>query len=71
MYSHDFITFKTCHMADDLTNRGPKDRARIDIHEKWELTYWAKHFGVTEAKIIEAVGKAGVMVVDVKKYLGK
>jgi len=28
-------------MADDTKNRGPADRARVNVHEKWELTYHA------------------------------
>lgn len=58
-------------MSDDKTKIGKPDRDRINIHEPYELAGWAKHFGVNEAKIKEAVGKVGVMVHDVKRYLGK
>lgn len=58
-------------MPDDKTKRGPADRERINIHETWELDYWATHFGVSKEKIKEAVGKVGVMVKDVKRHLGK
>ncbi|HEX4334663.1 MAG TPA: DUF3606 domain-containing protein [Polyangiaceae bacterium] len=58
-------------MPDDPNKRGPADRERINIHEPWELRYWADHFGVTEQQIIDCVKKVGVMVKDVKKCLGK
>ena len=58
-------------MADDKTKTGPADRTRINIHEAWELEYWSTHFGVGKDKIKEAVGKVGVMVADVKRYVGK
>lgn len=58
-------------MADDLTNRGPKDEARVNISEPWELTYWTKKFGCTEEELIAAVKAVGPMVIDVRKHLGK
>ncbi len=56
---------------DNLEKKGPPDGIRINIHESWELRDWAKHFAVTEAKIIEAVKAVGVMTKDVKTYLRK
>jgi hypothetical protein len=58
-------------MADDKSNRGPADRARVNIHERYELEYWSKEFGVTPAKLRELVGKHGVMAADIRKALGK
>lgn len=58
-------------MADDLTNRGPADRARINVNESWELAYWCKELSVTAEKLREAVRAVGVMVVDVRRYLSK
>lgn len=58
-------------MADNLTNRGPADRARINKNEDWEVAYWSKEFGVTKAKLLEAIEAVGVMVVDVRRYLSK
>ncbi len=57
-------------MADDLGKRGPADRTRINVNEKWEVEYWTKELRVTEQKLRDAVKKVGVMVVDVKKHLG-
>ncbi len=56
-------------MTDDLTKRGPRDRARINIHEPYELEYWAKKFGITEKKLKSIVQKVGPMVKDVQKEL--
>ncbi len=58
-------------MPDDLHNRGPQDRSRINVHEPWELQYWSNHFGVTHEQLSAAVQKVGVMVSDVRRYLGK
>jgi hypothetical protein len=58
-------------MSDDLRNRGPADRTRINVNEQWEVDWWTKELGVTEAKLREAVRAVGVMVKDVRKYLGK
>ena len=58
-------------MSDNLTNRGPADRARINVHEPWELTYWCKELGVTPERLKQAVQAVGVMAADVRRYLGK
>jgi len=58
-------------MADDLKNRGPQDRARVNTSEAWEVKYWCNEFGVTEDQLRAAVKAVGPMVVDVKKHLGK
>lgn len=56
-------------MADDLGNRGPQDRARINLNEAHELRYWTRQLGVTEARLRAAVAAAGPSVTAVKKYL--
>lgn len=58
-------------MADDLTNRGPGDRTRINVHEAHELAYWTKTLGVSADELRAAVKAVGVMVEDVRKHLGK
>lgn len=35
-------------MVDDLSNRGPADRSRVNVNEPWELRYWTGVFGCTE-----------------------
>jgi hypothetical protein len=58
-------------MADDLSNRGPQDRNRVNTTEPWELKHWTKTFGVTEEQLKAAVKAVGPMVADVRKKLGK
>ena len=56
-------------MADDLRNRGPADRARVNVHESWEVSYWTKEFGCTADQLRSAVTAVGVMVDNVRAYL--
>lgn len=65
------LIIRTSNMADNLGNRGPQDRARVNTSEDWELKYWTKEFGVTEEQLKAAVKAVGPMVVDVRKKLGK
>ena len=58
-------------MTDDLTNRGPQDRARINVNEDHELRYWTKQLGVSEQQLKEAVKAVGVSVEAVKQHLKK
>jgi hypothetical protein len=59
------------NMADDLSNRGAADRARINVNEPHEVRYWCKQLGCTEAELRAAVQRAGVMADDVRRALGK
>jgi hypothetical protein len=58
-------------MADNLDDRGPQDRSRINVNESWELQYWTRHFGVDEEQLRAAVKVAGTSVDAVGKHLGK
>lgn len=58
-------------MPDNLKIKQPEDPKKINVHEQWELKYWTNKFGVTEAKLKEAVKAVGVQVSDVEKYLKK
>ncbi|WP_426269267.1 DUF3606 domain-containing protein [Dyella kyungheensis] len=58
-------------MSDDKTNRGPRDADRVNVNEDYEVRYWTKKWGVTEAQLKDAVRRAGVMAKDVAKALGK
>lgn len=46
-------------MADDLTNRGAQDRARISLSEEHEVRYWTEALGVTPEILKRAVAEAG------------
>lgn len=56
-------------MSDDKSKRGPADRIRINVHEKWEIDYWTKAFNCSEEQLKNAVKEVGVMVEDVREYL--
>jgi hypothetical protein len=58
-------------MSDDLTQRGPQDRSRINIHEPWEVRYWCQHFGCTEQQLRNAVAAVGVSVSAVTRHLNQ
>lgn len=58
-------------MADDPTKRGLEDRDRVNVHERHEVEYWTKKWGVTREELEAAVQKAGPMMKDVSKELGK
>lgn len=56
-------------MTDDKSNRGPADRARVNVNEDYEVQYWTKAFGCTAEQLRDAVEAVGVMADDVRKYL--
>ena len=57
-------------MADDLTNRGPRDRNRVDVNEDWELRYWTKKFGCTATELRDTVKLVCTTMADkVEAYL--
>jgi hypothetical protein len=58
-------------MSDNLQDRGPRDRARVDVNEEWELRYWSDKFGVSTERLKEAVARVGPMAENVEEYLRK
>jgi Protein of unknown function (DUF3606) len=58
-------------MSDDKTNRGTQDRARINVHEDYELRDWSKRLGVTPDELKKAVQQVGTSAVAVRKHLGE
>ena len=58
-------------MPDDRSIRGPADRSRINVNEAYEVAYWAKEFGCTDAQLRDAVKAVGPMVDEVRQYLGR
>jgi len=58
-------------MADDLSNRGAQDRARINLNELHELRYWTGALNVSEERLREAVAAVGVSADKVREYLGQ
>jgi hypothetical protein len=58
-------------MSDNLQNRGPADRSRINVHEAWEVRWWTQELRVTEAQLRAAVNAVGVSVSAVRRHLGR
>jgi hypothetical protein len=58
-------------MADNLNERGPQDRSRINVNEEWELHYWSTKFGVSAQQLKDAVKAVGPSADAVGKHLGK
>ena len=56
-------------MADDLKNRGPADRARVNVNEPHEVRYWTEKFGCTKEDLEMAVKQVGVMADKIEPYL--
>jgi len=56
-------------MPDNLENRGPQDRSRVNVGEEWEVRYWTKEFGVDEQQLRKAVEKVGPSVDAVRQEL--
>jgi len=50
---------------------GSHDWGRINIHENYEVEYWAKALGTNREELIKAVGIAGNSAEEVKKYFNK
>lgn len=57
-------------MVDDLKNRGPQDRSRVNVNEEWERKYWCREFNCTE-QLRDAVKAVGVMADNVRAHLRK
>ena len=58
-------------MTDDLFDRGPQDRARVNISEDYERRWWSEKFRVQPEVLDAAVESVGTRVKDVSKILGK
>jgi len=58
-------------MADDLKKKGPADRSRINVNEDWEVEWWTRELGCSDAELREAVAAVGTSVVSVREYLNK
>jgi hypothetical protein len=57
-------------MSDNLQDKGAQDRARINMHEKWEVEYWTRELGVTKEELEQAVKTAGNSADAVRQHLG-
>jgi hypothetical protein len=58
-------------MADDKSKRVPQDASRINLHERYEVDYWTRRFGVSESKLEAAVMIVGSSAKAVEDYLAR
>ena len=58
-------------MADDKSNRGPQDRARINTSEDYELQYWSDELGVSPDELKRLVAKHGTSADVIRTVLAK
>jgi hypothetical protein len=58
-------------MTDDLSSRGPRDRANINIHEDHEVEWWTRKLGVSPDQIREAVAEVGTSAEKVAQQLNR
>ena len=56
-------------MADNPSERGMRDRSRINVNQPHEMSYWSKKFGVSEAELRNAVEQVGPMADKVEQQL--
>lgn len=55
--------------SDDFYRRRPAERKRVNIHEPYDVVYWAARFDCTPGQLIHAVRAVGVNPIDVLVYL--
>jgi hypothetical protein len=58
-------------MSDSKSLRAPEDSSRINLHERYEVYYWTRKFGVTEIQLEAAVMVVGSSAKAVEEYLAK
>ena len=58
-------------MADDKRLRAPRDAARINVNEDYEVQYWTKELGVSKERLQELVRENGVSADAVRGALRK
>ena len=56
-------------MEDTSSERGQRDRDRIDVNQDQNCRYWGEKLGVSSDKIKDAVKKVGPVAKDVERHL--
>lgn len=56
-------------MGDNLKDKGPADRLRINVNEEHEVRYWTEALSISEERLRGLVKKVGPMAVDVRAAL--
>ncbi|MEO7532503.1 MAG: DUF3606 domain-containing protein [Ferruginibacter sp.] len=58
-------------MSNDFKIKLPKDKTKINVNDFGEFTWWCNHLGVGPENLLSIINKAGVSVVEIRKYLNK
>jgi hypothetical protein len=53
----------------DPSKRGPRDAARVNVSDDYEVRYWTWPLSVTKVRFIRAVTKVGTSVIAVRQEL--
>jgi hypothetical protein len=57
-------------MAEGTKKTGRRlNRSRIDVKRPYQVRFWCQELGVSAGELRNAVRRAGVMVLDVRRYL--
>lgn len=56
-------------MSDDMKNRGPQDRGRINLSEEHEVRYWTQALGIDKERLAAAVKAVGSSADRVREHL--
>jgi hypothetical protein len=56
-------------MADDKTQTAPEDAFLIEPTDGYELSFWAKRFGVSKVRLAAAMRRVGPSAADVEAEL--
>jgi len=54
---------------DHLTKRDTPDRSKINMQEGWEVKYWTRELGISQAELQKIVDKVGNSAAAVRKEL--
>lgn len=56
-------------MSNASDSRIPKDIAKVELAEEWQLTYWTQQLGVSEQDLRAAVQQVGDSSEQVRRHL--
>ncbi len=57
------------HVLPSATVRWPTAETRVDVHNHFELVFWARRFRVSREMLKRAVAAVGEKFADVDRYL--
>ncbi len=69
LFAVSAVIGKKYNIMDDKTKTGSPDRDLININEAYEVRDWADKFGVSHAKLKEAVAAVGTSARKVEAWL--